>query len=969
MKDSSIWIGTFENGLTIYDGFSFKQINEANGIPSNNINAIVEVSNDKVWVASEGGLILIDKNTPNKVTVIDTSSGLPTNMVSSLKVDLYNRLWIGTEGEGLLLLDDNKLYNYTYGTPLSNAIITQILIAADSSIWVTTYGDGLVKIKNNKIFCFKKENRLPSDYLTSILQNHNQEIWIGTDGEGVIRLSNTDAENYSIEVFNQEQGLSNNNVYSLAYDHYDNLWVGTQRGGVNKYNGNKFTHLQQLPGNTQHIFAITEDPFHYWVGSSGDGIYKIDKDFRTYLNISSKEGFPNDQVYAALTDHSKNVWLGTRGEGIVIVKNNKFHQLTVANGLPSNNVYALFEDSKKNIWIGTEKGVAKYTKDGVVIYSKYNDSFAHAIFDIEEDSNGKIWLATEGHGVVIIDDKNVTKIKTNTDFNNSVIFSLAKDADGLMWLGSEGNGVFVTNSSDLFQIDEETGIANNYVLGLLNDDNNAIWIGTRRGISKISNADRKFLLQKLIAKKKIQSKDYFFENYTYEDGFTGLGTNRGALYQSNNDLVWIGSTDKLTISHLAVAKNISIKKLAPKVQIKKLDVYNESINWHIFKNNNNHTQKLVNGITVENVYFQSKSRWNAVPNDISLKYNNNYLTFHYVGITQSQPSKVKYQYKVVGLTEDWSVPTEEIQTSLGNLSPGTYTFMVKALSGSGDESTIESIKFTIREPWWWTPWMKGLYSIGLALMIYYIHRTQKAKTIKNEQAAEISAAYKELKETQNQLIQAEKMASLGELTAGISHEIQNPLNFINNFAEVSSEMIDDLYEEIKNQDYEEVETIAQNLKINLDKINHHGKRAESIVRSMLLHSRNSAGQKESTDVNALCDEYVRLAYHGYRAKDKLFNALYETSFDQNLPKIDIVPQDIGRVILNLLNNAFYSVNQKHNTIGVPSDYTPKVNLTTKLEKNIIRIIISDNGKGIPDGILSKIFQPFFTTKPTGQGTG
>jgi signal transduction histidine kinase/ketosteroid isomerase-like protein len=227
-------------------------------------------------------------------------------------------------------------------------------------------------------------------------------------------------------------------------------------------------------------------------------------------------------------------------------------------------------------------------------------------------------------------------------------------------------------------------------------------------------------------------------------------------------------------------------------------------------------------------------------------------------------------------------------------------------------------------------------------------------------------ALSELQQTQTQLIQSEKMASLGELTAGIAHEIQNPLNFVNNFSEVSKELLVEMQEEIENGDFEEVKAIMEDVIQNLEKINHHGKRADGIVKGMLQHSRSSSGTKEPTDINALADEYLRLAYHGLRAKDKSFNAELVTDFDDTIGKIHVVPQDIGRVILNLITNAFYAVNEKKQQ---DEDFKPMVSVSTKKTGDYLEIKVTDNGNGIPKEVVDKIFQPFFTTKPTGQGTG
>jgi signal transduction histidine kinase len=244
---------------------------------------------------------------------------------------------------------------------------------------------------------------------------------------------------------------------------------------------------------------------------------------------------------------------------------------------------------------------------------------------------------------------------------------------------------------------------------------------------------------------------------------------------------------------------------------------------------------------------------------------------------------------------------------------------------------------------------------------------QKQKQETDHQKAKAESALEELQAAQSQLIQREKMASLGELTAGIAHEIQNPLNFVNNFSEVNRELVVELKQEARSGNTEEVLAIADNIEENEQKIAHHGKRADSIVKGMLQHSRSTTGHKEPTDINALADEYLRLSYHGMRAKDKDFNATLQTDFDESFGRINVVPQDIGRVFLNLFNNAFHAVNEKKKQVG--DAYEPKVVVSTKKLKDRIEIVVKDNGLGIPQKVVDKVFQPFFTTKPTGQGTG
>jgi signal transduction histidine kinase len=273
--------------------------------------------------------------------------------------------------------------------------------------------------------------------------------------------------------------------------------------------------------------------------------------------------------------------------------------------------------------------------------------------------------------------------------------------------------------------------------------------------------------------------------------------------------------------------------------------------------------------------------------------------------------------------------------------------------------------------------LAGLMVVSVIGIILFRNNNQRKKSNllltsqKNEieqQKKQVEESMERLQSTQSQLVQAEKMASLGELTAGIAHEIQNPLNFVNNFAEINTELIDELKKEIEPAGIISANELVEDIKANSEKITHHGNRADAIVKSMLQHSRKTSAQKELTDINALCDEYMRLFYHGLRAKDKSFNAEYDTKFDTNLPLISVIPQDIGRVILNLINNAFYAVNARQK-MEQDSGYKPLVTLTTSKQGDQVVIEVADNGTGMPEQVKEKIFQPFFTTKPTGEGTG
>ena len=336
------------------------------------------------------------------------------------------------------------------------------------------------------------------------------------------------------------------------------------------------------------------------------------------------------------------------------------------------------------------------------------------------------------------------------------------------------------------------------------------------------------------------------------------------------------------------------------------------------------------------------------------------LTRHYQTAGDSD-SAVKYQALII-----------KINDSLFNAKQALQ-FQNIDFEEQQRQQEVEAAQEALRTRWRMYAMLAGLSIIlFVAIMLWRNSRQrEKANQLLSKQKAELESTLSTLRATQSQLIQSEKMASLGELTAGIAHEIQNPLNFVNNFSDVNKDLLIEMNDEINKGNLNEVRSIAKDVVDNEEKINHHGKRADAIVKGMLQHSRTSSGQKEPTDINALADEYLRLAYHGLRAKDKSFNATMNTDFDKSIGKVNVISQDIGRVILNLINNAFYAVDEKKKQ---NPNYEPIVTVSTKAIKPPlgglgVEIKVSDNGNGIPQKVLDKIFHPFFTTKPTGQGTG
>jgi signal transduction histidine kinase len=528
-------------------------------------------------------------------------------------------------------------------------------------------------------------------------------------------------------------------------------------------------------------------------------------------------------------------------------------------------------------------------------------------------------------------------------FSISCIF---KDADGIIWAGTIGGLYRYNRKTDNFNsiAEQNSGTDIVQVEAITGDKENNLWVSTETGI---------YMLNKKRDHVTHFGKEYGLPNANnfFYDGSSFTGQD-GKLYFGNDLGYYAFLPGKLKI---AAGK--------PKLYFTGFWLNDKQI-------------------LPDSTSILRHSLYNT--KEIRLGHDQNVFAFSTTSVDFRNANDKKIYYKLENYDVDWRIAQPEDKITYFKVPRGNYSFHIKT-PGTGNNDWIErSIDVIILPPWWTTWWAYCMYGILLAALGFLVHRYQKASVIKAErertrvkelaQAKEIEKAYHELKTTQAQLIHSEKMASLGELTAGIAHEIQNPLNFVNNFSEVNKELIEELKiknEKLKIED-DEVRELLNDITQNLEKINHHGKRADAIVKGMLQHSRTGTGVTESTDINKLADEYLRLSYHGLRAKEKSFNADFKTDFGEGVGKMDIVPQDIGRVLLNLINNAFYAVHERQKVEGV--GYKPTVAISTvsiqpPLGGRSVQIKVSDNGGGIPQKIVDKIFQPFFTTKPTGQGTG
>jgi len=982
-SNGDLWFGTERGGVNKFDGKSFIHYTTAQGLIDNHVRSIVEDSNGNFWFGTDGGVSKFDGKSFSNYT---TDQGLSNNGINSIIEDSNGKLWMSSQGGGVNRYDGRSFTHYTTAQGLISDDVGDILKAKDGSLWMCTHR-GVNRFDGKSFTHFGIDQGLSSNAVTSIVEDKTGNFWFGTEGGGVCKY-----DGGSFTHYHQTQGLSEGGIISIREDRKGNIWIGKWRGGVDKFDGKSIAHYTTAQGlSSNNVECILEDRHgNLWFGNFASGVDKYDASGdagETFTHFSTAQGLSSDAIYCIIEDKKGNLWFGTLGGGVSKYDGSTFTRYNTAQGLTNGIITCILEDKNGNIWIGTYGGgVNKYDGKSFSHYSTPNGQDMDNVMSIYEDSQGNIWVGTYDGGVIRFDGKSL-----------------------------------LAGQASYTQYTTEQGLSNNRVSSIREDKNGNIWFLTSNGLCRMRLPGDRIPEKRGPGSTQIP----LFKNYLVSDGFLGVGSGYNNLITDRYGNIWAGTNDRLTCFH---PERDVPDSIPPNIQLSGISLFNENINWLSAEKKKDTTLVLSNGVRIHDFQFSGLSKWYYTPEQLKLVYNNNYLTFQFIGITTKRPNEVKYQFLLEGLDDNWSSITDKPEASYSDLPHGKYTFKVKAVNSEGYWSNESSYPFEIRPPWWQTNLAYLLYILIFALLLWAFIQYRSRQLIKDnlilekkviQRTNELSISLNELKKTQNQLVQREKMASLGELTAGIAHEIQNPLNFVNNFAEVNSELLEELKEDrrkparttgsdgkLEYRDEKLQEDIIHNIAENEQKIIHHGHRADAIVKGMLQHSRissDSAGLKEPTDINALADEYLRLAYHafqaGLRAKDKSFNSEYKMDLDPALPLVNVIPQDIGRVFLNLFNNAFWAVNEKANLAarlagglaggqglntstpgvnpassadrlpGFKNNYTPTVTLTTKKLTDYIEIRIHDNGPGIPPSIIEKIFQPFFTTKSTGEGTG
>ncbi len=1007
-----MWFGTHD-GLNRYDGYQFTIYRhdplDSHSLPGNYVEELFVDSRGNLWVGNLFTDIGISRYDPqlDGFTRYRADSGINStqlNCVQSIAETQDGHLWFGCgnavdrynpktntfkhfhhdandvntiTGGGIFLIYEDLRGDLWLGTGTPWSVdhhggLNQYHPDSETFTRFTYNPDVPAALRNHAVMAAFEDSR--------------GDFWVGTGGDGIHRMDRSIGE---FEHFPYDSSIPHKlsfnpggftSVYWIYEDFLDRLWFGGY-GGLVRYNPIqkstiRFTHTNDgnIPLNPWEMYPDRQG--NIWLGNgSAIGLFKFNLNpsrFREHLSIAGNQSNGEvEYVSGIVYEEGELFWLcSSLGVHLFDASTGAIEQFISISAY----VYDVQQQGSEILWIGSGNGLNHYNRKNKELNKIpfQGDSISPNVLNLHLSSSNIIWIATQSHGIYTLDPAEGVPILCAGEYINWAQ-ALVEDQHGQMWLGgsnglfrfSEGanrwvqelkvhvNAIYCSPSGDLWigttgsglwhyhpetgsleKFTKEDGLAANSIFTITEDKHGSLWMTTNRKIILFNREQRSF--------QNFDAGNGILNNFT--------SFSSDAVTEDLDGNVYFGGVKGITMISSQVTDHF---RTAPQIQITEIRTSQ-----------------------------QSYPLPHQPTSSIKFPYDENNLTFEYVGLHYTNPSQNQYRFILENFDDQWTLAGTSRQARYTNLRPGNYIFKVMAASSEGVWSEERSLTVHIQPPWWRSWWAYLLYVVLLIGGAYLVDRFQRKRLIAKErektiarelaQAKEIEQAYTKLQSTQAQLIHAEKMASLGELTAGVAHEIQNPLNFVNNFSELNSELTQELIEAAQAGDIGIIRELASDLISNQGKILHHGKRADNIVKNMLLHAQTGSAERELTNINLLTDEHLQLAYHAFKAKDKTLDATLETDFDPQLPQTVVSRQDLSRVLLNVYNNAFFAIAERKRSSS--QDYEPRVKVQTKLsyspnEENTIEIIISDNGSGIPEGIKDKIFQPFFTTKAAGQSTG
>ena len=1015
-REGTLWAGTLGAGLNRYDALndSFEWLlqSDSNGVNlSTQVFAMTQDSQGMIWVGTNNGLYRVDPESL-EIKAFRNESGneqsLSHNQVRSLVVDSEGVLWVGTGSFWGAQPDEGGLNRFRQetndfervamelqnGQALESIWVMALYEDTDRRFWVGTWGNGVYEYDRiaghfdhhgQSASPYSRPYRDPAGTgpcheeacgaVRFFKQDKLGHYWIGAFNGGVKYF---DPQTSDIQLFDAQPGnassMQSNEVWTLFEASDGTLWLGTWEGLYKvareplplpvyrnePYELNTLTH--------DFVTGLAADSEgDIWVGLKGGGLNRWVRNTKQFQSVRHdplvENSLSSDAVNAVLTTPGDTLWVGTTNTGLNRWVSNEEgfqrfqYDVADSTSLSNNYISSLFRDAQGVLWVGTfGGGVNRLWRSGNAEYFerimqdplKSNSLSNDYVTAVYRDQAGILWIGTTS-GLNWYD---LSQNQYGVELSEWYISTLYEDSKGRLWVGTWGQGLHQFNKSNSLSesYTQNEGLPGNNIAAINEDVNGKLWVSTADG-EWISPEDGKLSV--------LNAEEGTFQNMGSTFGITGIGFAVSATARVGDQLYFGGNGGIVEV----LTEEIQLyDQMPPQIVLSGLRVGNEPVG---FSDN-----RVADGLSPDR-------RRLVVPHD------QDDITFDFVGINYANPVSTRYQYMLEGYDATWRELTTQRSARYSNIKPGAYTFKVKAVSGDGIWSQEEaSIGLTINAPWWQRPWAYSAFLLaGLGIMLLIEKRRKqyliaqernRARERELEQARQLQKAYHQLKETQNQLVQAEKLASLGQLTSGIAHELKNPLNFVNNFAEINVEITDEilssLEEELDAARVAQLKELFRTIQSNAEIIQRHGTRANAIVEEMMQHAQQKKGTPAYVPINEMLDEYIVLATHSMQARAPSFQCNIERNYDLSLDPICIIPAEMGRVFHNLLLNAFQAV-QERKTSSRGKDYEPRVQLVTAQTRDGVEIHIQDNGPGIDDEIKDRIFEPFFTTRPTGLGKG
>jgi len=920
-RSGTIWLGTFGFGVFSFDGKQFSQYTVKEGLSNNIVNCIIQDKAGNLWMGTSGGGV--SKFDGKVFTHYTTKEGLSGNQVRTLLQDREGAIWMGTFGNGISRFDGKSFLNFTKneGFPAKNS--ASIMQDKVGNLWFGTYNEGLIKYDGKNFTQYKTEQGLCNNTVLCMLQEENGTMWLGSSGGGISMFDGQKFENFS-----EEDGLPNGYIRCSLIGNQGDLWFGTRDGGLVGFKKNLFTHYTEREGIAgSRVYGIMQDKKdNLWFASFGGGFTRFDgREFATY---SMKETQLNNFVYAILESKSGDIWFGSDGGGITRFDGTKFLQYTTEEGLCHNSVRCMMEDRDQNIWVGSYGGgVSKFDGKSFVNYTEKEGFCSNKILGMTQDKSGLIWFATDGGGIVCFNGKSFIRFSDKEGLNSRTFTSVLEDNQGNMWFGSTGSGVIRFDGKSIALFSKSEGLSSNIVTSLRQDKEGNLWIGTKQGLNVLTK-------DHLLINPQSAGSNYF-KHYSYNDGFLGIGCNLNALLEDRSGVIWVGSSNRLTAIH---PKEEVINTNPPNIQLTDILLFNENVPWSKIVPQNDTSFVLGNSVEVHDIRFTNTTNWYYLPENLSLRYDNNFLSFCYIGISQSQTPKIKYVYQLEGIDHNWSSPTYRTEVAYGNLDPGNYLFKVKAMNSEGIWSNECLYGFSIRNPWWKTWWFYGFaFAISVLIVVSFIKLREYQHILQNKMLTEvIEEQTHELKDKNRELevINDELLVSNSEkdkFFSIIAHDVRGPLGTFHLFTELMNE-------NLETYDPKEIKLMASNMQESASIL-------FKLLENLLVWARMQRGLIQFSPEQLSTVEILNnsIETNIQTAKNKSIAIMVdipeslEVFADKNMAE---------SVLRNLISNAI--------------KFTPrggKVTITAeKKDDSLVVFSVTDNGIGMDERMLEDLFK-------------